>query len=52
VAARDRDKVPLVVDELDRIVWVAGQAICEDFRVTRATEAVVILKLEGQGDRA
>jgi tRNA(Ile)-lysidine synthase len=52
VAARDRDRVPLVVDGLDRIVWVGGHAICEDFRVTSATAAVVILRLEDRGDRA
>jgi tRNA(Ile)-lysidine synthase len=52
VAAGERDQIPLVVDEHDRIVWVAGHAVCEDFRVTAATEAVVILRLEGQGARA
>jgi len=45
VARRDRDGVPLVVDELDRIVWVAGHGIDEAFRVTDASQAVVILKL-------
>jgi tRNA(Ile)-lysidine synthase len=52
VAESERDKVPLVVDEKDRIVWVAGHAICEDFRVTAQTGAVVILRLESWGDRA
>jgi tRNA(Ile)-lysidine synthase len=45
VARRDRDGVPLVVDESDRIVWVAGHGIDEAFRVTDASQAVVILKL-------
>jgi tRNA(Ile)-lysidine synthase len=45
VARRLRDGVPLVVDDSDRIVWVAGHGIDEAFRVTDASQAVVILKL-------
>ncbi len=45
VARRLRDGVPLVVDDLDRIVWVAGHGIDEAFRVTDASQAVIILKL-------
>jgi tRNA(Ile)-lysidine synthase len=45
VARHERDGVPLVVDESDRIVWVAGHGIDEAFRVTDASQAVVILKL-------
>ncbi len=45
VARRDRDRVPLVVDEHDRIVWVAGHEIDEAFRVTAASRAVLILTL-------
>jgi tRNA(Ile)-lysidine synthase len=45
VARRVRDGVPLVVDESDRIIWVAGHGIDEAFRVTDASQAVVILKL-------
>jgi len=41
-----RDTVPLVVDSLGRIVWVAGHVLAEDFRVTDRTEAVIILKQE------
>jgi tRNA(Ile)-lysidine synthase len=44
-----RDAVPLVVDGGDRIVWVAGYAVCADFRVSEATRAVVILQLRGEG---
>ena len=40
-----RDGVPLVVDDSDRIVWVAGHEIDEAFRVTDASQAVVILTL-------
>jgi tRNA(Ile)-lysidine synthase len=45
VARHARDGVPLVVDDSDRIVWVAGHGIDEAFRVTDASQAVVILKL-------
>jgi tRNA(Ile)-lysidine synthase len=45
VVRRLRDGVPLIVDDSDRIVWVAGHGIDEAFRVTDASQAVVILKL-------
>ena len=41
-----RAQIPIVVDPADRVVWVAGHAIAEDFRVTPATSDVVILKLK------
>jgi tRNA(Ile)-lysidine synthase len=44
VRRNDRDTVPLVVDSAGQIVWVAGHAVAEDFRVTDRTRAVVILK--------
>jgi tRNA(Ile)-lysidine synthase len=48
VPRAERDAVPLVVDGADRIVWVAGHAVCGDFRVSEATRAVVILKMRGE----
>ena len=45
VARADRDHVPIVVDENDRILWVAGHEIDEAFRVTDASRAVLILTL-------
>jgi tRNA(Ile)-lysidine synthase len=45
VVRRLRDGVPLIVDDSDRIVWVAGHGIDEAFRVTDVSQAVVILKL-------
>jgi tRNA(Ile)-lysidine synthase len=45
VARADRDRVPLVVDENDRILWVAGYEIDDAFRVTAASRAVLILTL-------
>ena len=51
--ARDRrDQVPIVVDESDRIVWVAGYEIDEAFRVTDPAQAVLILKLKSLGGSA
>ena len=44
-----RDVVPIVVDRSDRIVWVAGHAINEDFRVTDPAQAVIILRLKAVG---
>jgi tRNA(Ile)-lysidine synthase len=40
-----RDQVPLVVDENDRILWVGGYVIDDDFRVTDPAQAVLILRL-------
>jgi tRNA(Ile)-lysidine synthase len=52
VAREERDSLPLVVDSADNIVWVVGQSVAEDFRVTGASQAVIFLKarrLGGQG---
>jgi tRNA(Ile)-lysidine synthase len=46
VARHERDAVPLVVDGADRIVWVAGFGIDEVFRVTEASQAVLVLRLK------
>lgn len=45
VARAGRDRVPLVVDESDRIVWVAGHGIDEAFRVTDPAQSVLLLRL-------
>jgi tRNA(Ile)-lysidine synthase len=49
VTRHERDTVPLVVDELDRIVWVAGHRIDEAFRVTEAAKHVLLLRLKALG---
>jgi tRNA(Ile)-lysidine synthase len=41
--------VPLVVDSEDRIVWVAGHAADEAFRVKDPAQAVVVLRLMAGG---
>ncbi|HEX9368913.1 MAG TPA: tRNA lysidine(34) synthetase TilS [Vicinamibacterales bacterium] len=45
VAREDRDSLPLVVDGRDRIVWVVGQSVAEDFRVTDPSQGVLLLKV-------
>jgi len=52
VARALRDMVPLVVDETDRIVWVAGFGIDEAFRVTDPAQAVLLLTLKALGGSA
>jgi tRNA(Ile)-lysidine synthase len=44
-----RDSLPLVVDGADRIVWVVGQAVAEDFRVTEPSRGVILLKARRLG---
>jgi len=41
----DRERLPLVVDAADRIVWVVGVAIAEECRVTTPSAGVVILEV-------
>jgi tRNA(Ile)-lysidine synthase len=49
VARSERDTLPLVVDSDDRIVWVVGQSVAEDFRVTDASQGVILLKAKRLG---
>ena len=44
----DRDREPIVTDEMGRIVWVAGQVLAAPFRVTPLTMTVVVLTLRRQ----
>ena len=46
-----RDRVPLVVDGADRIVWVPGCGIDAEFRVTDPAQAVLVLTLTELGGR-
>ena len=45
VARAQRDRVPIVVNANDRIVWVAGYGIDAAFRVTDPAQAVLLLRL-------
>jgi tRNA(Ile)-lysidine synthase len=40
----ERETTPVIVDSAGRIIWVAGHALAEEFRVTETTRDVVILK--------
>ena len=44
-----RDSIPLVVDRDDKIVWVAGEGVAEDFRVTAPAKGVILLKARRLG---
>jgi tRNA(Ile)-lysidine synthase len=49
IARQERDRVPLVVDRDDRILWVVGAAVTEDFGVTEASQGVLLLKARRLG---
>ena len=49
VSRAERDSLPLVVDAEDRIVWVVGQSVAEDFRVTEPRGGVILLKARRLG---
>ena len=44
VSRAERARIPLVLDAQDRIVWVVGQGVSDDFRVTRGATSVLILR--------
>ncbi|HEX6975258.1 MAG TPA: tRNA lysidine(34) synthetase TilS [Vicinamibacterales bacterium] len=44
-----RDSLPIVVDGAGRIVWVVGEAVAEDFRVTEPSAGVLLLKARRLG---
>jgi len=50
VPRETRDRVPIVVDGHDEIVWVGGHLIDHGARVTEGTQTVVILKLTRLGE--
>ena len=43
VARGERDRVPLVVDDRGRIIWVVGHTIADEFRVTAPAASVLLL---------
>jgi tRNA(Ile)-lysidine synthase len=49
VPRTERDTVPIVVDGRDRIVWVVGQSVAEEFRVTDPAQGVILLKVRHLG---
>ena len=49
VSRFERARIPLVLDPQDRIVWVVGQGVSDDFRVTRGAASVLVLKVRPFG---
>jgi len=49
VPRETRDAVPLVVDGQDRIVWIVGLSVAEDFRVAAPSQGVIFLKARRLG---
>jgi tRNA(Ile)-lysidine synthase len=49
VPRSERDALPLVVDSRDRIVWVVGHSVAEDFRVIDPSAGVLLLKVRRLG---
>jgi tRNA(Ile)-lysidine synthase len=49
VPRTERDCLPLVVDGRDRIVWVVGHSVGEDFRVIDPSAGVLLLKVRRLG---
>ncbi len=49
VARADRDFLPLVVDDTDRIVWVVGHGVADGVRAPEASPGVILLKARRLG---
>jgi tRNA(Ile)-lysidine synthase len=49
IARAERDRVPLVVDDHGRIIWVIGHTIADEFRVTTPGASVLLLKVKRFG---
>ena len=47
----DRHRVPVVLDDRDRVIWVVGLGLSDDFRVTGATTSMVMLRVRPLGDK-
>jgi len=51
VPRTDRDALPLVVDARGRIVWVPGQAVAEEFKVSATSQSVILLRVRRLGGK-
>ena len=49
IARGARDRVPVVVDEAGRIIWVVGHTIADEFRVTSPEARVLLLTVKRVG---
>ena len=45
-----RSRVPVVLDDKGRVIWIVGLGVGEDFRITSVTTSVLILKVTPLGD--
>ncbi len=52
VPRAERNRVPVVTDASDRIVWVGGYATDAEFRVPEAAQSVLLLRLKLLGGSA
>lgn len=52
VSRSERARIPLVLDAHDRIVWVVGQGVSDDFRVTASAPSVLTLRVKPLGDNS
>ena len=50
VERTERARIPVVLDGLDRIIWVVGHGVSNDFRVTESAASVLVLKTKPLGD--
>ena len=50
VPRADRTRIPLVLDRDERIIWVVGQGVSDDFRVTTGATSVLVLKARPLGE--
>jgi len=41
-----RGEVPLVVDAADNIIWLAPYRISDDYKITKETDKILILRLK------
>ena len=49
VPRADRTRVPIVLDDADRVIWVVGFGASHDFRPCEGSESVLILKVSCLG---
>ena len=50
ISKAQRGPIPIVADSRGKIIWVAGQTLDEDFRVTDSDRGVLILKVMKLGE--
>tara|TARA_Y100000588_G_C14204956_1_gene904244 strand:- start:269 stop:1675 length:1407 start_codon:yes stop_codon:yes gene_type:complete len=50
VERTERARIPVVLDDLDRIIWVVGHGVSNDFRITESAASVLVLKTKPLGD--